>query len=203
MTAQSRSTPIPSIYHADNEWWEEGRQRIFADGSAENADDPRLARAGFGLFFGPNHIFNYSAIVTGMPQTSFRAESMALRHIVRTVTWPSLLVFDCLAVVDAFQLLLDGGVITSIADFDVWEDIIQADIQHFEIKWVKAHLTDAEAAIAVAAGRFSWREILANRSVDLIAKDAVALHNLPVEIIDHASVHPADASGDLDASNPG
>ena len=61
--------------------------KVYTDGSAIHGTSRELARAGWGVFYGPSSPHNHSSKLHGPTQTSYRAEVRALLHAVQTDSW--------------------------------------------------------------------------------------------------------------------
>ena len=124
---------------------------VYTDGAAYNADYALTARAGWAVWYSDNSAHNYYRPLAGYIQSSHRAELRAILHVVRTAINPTIIMCDCLAVVNALLILLkaraaEGEHLTcldmlsnKIADYHIWQKVAQlvdhAPPHYFRIQW--------------------------------------------------------------------
>ena len=79
-----------------------------SDGSGDFPREDRLRRCGYSLYFAPDHPWNVEEPLNGQNQTAPRAELRAILALLPRVCQPTLVLCDCLGVVNGVQQLLDG-----------------------------------------------------------------------------------------------
>ena len=88
--------------------YSDGYLLTFTDGSVSNGTHMYLARAGWGVFYGPNSKLNTNAPLRGPIQTSNRAEIRTILHVMRTAVVPTRVWADCKGVVDTYQDIINN-----------------------------------------------------------------------------------------------
>ncbi len=165
------------------EVWENQRVLAFTDGAAMNPRDARRSRAGWAVYYGPDHQWNEKQPLHGDFQCSYRAELAAVTHVIATAQIPTAIVSDCQAVVDAVAEIIDGGSGTDLdCDADLW-NIIRARVREapdgfFDIAWIPSHLTDEQIERAEESGGYTRAHFEANRAADEMAKQAASMHTI-------------------------
>ena len=173
-------------FDASNCWYEGGYIRCFTDGSCLYPRHFLLARAGYSVFFGPNHPNNITAPLKGPSQTSYRAELRAILAAIRTCPHPLWITTDCMAVKDTAQAIIDGLPLPKgVCDRDLWDHLIPLlrGRDNIRISWIKAHLDPDIAEHYVLAGVFTSREVEANEAADKAAKQAASTYLSNIDII--------------------
>jgi ribonuclease HI len=90
------------------ERWEEGYRRAASDGSCTDPDDYRLARAGYGIYYGKDHPMNKAKPLYGeRVQNSYVAELRALVEVCEEADVPTWITLDNEAVVKQAQTMMD------------------------------------------------------------------------------------------------
>jgi len=69
--------------------------KVYTDGSGYYGTQRKIARAGWGVFYGKGSESNISSKLHGPVQTSYRAELRALLHVVRNTTVHVMIMIDC------------------------------------------------------------------------------------------------------------
>ena len=106
------------------EHWFDIRLRVWSGGACANQAEPRRRRAGWALFYGPNHPWNHSRPLQGYVQTSDRAELQGIVAAVERHTWsivPMDLSQDNLANVESACRLRRTPQIPAQTNVDSWQ----------------------------------------------------------------------------------
>ena len=117
-------------------------------------------------------------------QTVYRAELMAICHVVLTATEPTHIVSDCESVVNNAAMIFYGN---HHGNFngdhaDLWkslyERVRQKDQGHFRITWVPSHTDLANAKELQEKGGPQERMLIGNHWADNEAKRGMQHHNI-------------------------
>ena len=105
----------------------------------------KIARAGWGVFYGNDSPHNASQKFHGPVQTSYKAELRALLQVVRCVEEPVITMIDCKAVVNTVQKFLDHGEqgLDKLAEQDLWNYIFKIcnrQPDFVRVQWMPSHL---------------------------------------------------------------
>ena len=87
---------------------EQERVTAYTDGTACNPDDYRRRRAAWGVHYAHGHEWNCNGPIPDELQTVYRAELMAVNHVIQSAIRPTHIVSDCLSVVNTLRDVIAG-----------------------------------------------------------------------------------------------
>ena len=180
--------PFDSSDHREKEWWIESKRVAFGDGSCSNPKDYRLARAGAGVYFGPDHPANLSTPVPGDSHTSYSAELWAALQAVEVTDTALHYTCDNKAVAEQAEKLVNID-LNQKPDFThwkcgwmwnrVWDIICTRPRGYFTFSWQKGHVKERHPEL-VEQGVYSQKEADWNDEADKLAEQAAEKEGIPL-----------------------
>jgi ribonuclease HI len=118
--------------------------KCWTDGACTEPRDPRVRRAGWGLWLAPGHAWNSSGPLLGQEQTAYRAELRAIVAALEKFAGEVNVASDNESAVNAAKLVMQDPGISTVTwpHNDLWMRLRNA-VQHrpgrIQIRWVKGH----------------------------------------------------------------
>ena len=156
---------------------DQGRITAYTDGTACNPDGHRRRRAAWGVYYAHDHAWNCNGPIDDELQTVYRAELMAVNHVIQSSTSSTHIVSDCLSVVNTMRTVIGEQQQKFKGDHaDLWTQIPQTVHSKprgfFSITWVPSHTDVDKAREAEERGGHKRSMILRNQAADNEAKRA-------------------------------
>ena len=136
------------------------------------------------------------APLAGLAQSSFRAETLAILHVVPRAAVPVRIMCDCKGVVELFKKLIndDANDISRLPDSDLWVDIRRAlppdPLRYLDIVWMPSHLEESKNLVkrvkALDEG-ITLADVDGNVAADELAKKGAEQIALPKHIAEEYS----------------
>ncbi len=154
--------------------------RVWTDGACIAPKDPRIRRAGWGLWIGPGHPYNSYAAVLGDEQTAYRGELRAVVAAAERFTGELQIASDNEAVVKTAMQIIEGSeMLTCIQPHsDLWlrfRNALLARHGPVQIRWVKGHRYEQ--------GYFD-EDAVGNHGADRLAEKGALLHAVSSHLVE-------------------
>jgi ribonuclease HI len=158
-------------------------QKIWTDGASPHNQDSRFRRAGSGIYYGLEHIMNWSGILPGLAQSNQRAELFAVLVACLRDPRPLDIRSDSEWVCKGFSSLsswVSQGWQGEHAD--LWNMLaceVSSRACDVSVSWCKGHATWKD----VDRGRTTSEDKIGNDGADKLAVDGAAKHRVPPEVV--------------------
>ncbi len=161
------------------------------DGACPRQADPRLRRAGCGLFFSEGHSQNQSWPLPGVAQTSMQAELCAVKRLLQILWRPTIVLIDCRPIVDGMQRVIRGDTLPQGKLAHFWLEVRTIYNQKVavygdcvRVRWIPSHRTEAQmnAIVMDEVPVLTETERSFNEGADKLAVQGAAAHMVPANV---------------------
>lgn len=152
------------------------------------------------MWYSATSTFTRAGRLAGPVQTSFKAETRAILHVLRTAGVPTCIMCDCLTVVRQFNAILQDPLACTEdhADGELWEKmrelVASAPNSFFQCQWIPSHLDDADHPNHkkrdkyLRDGTTTLQHIHGNAQADKVADEGTALHTTDADALYDAKI---------------
>lgn len=174
---------IDSTTYRKGCWWPDGFRRVFTDGACIDPSDDRLARAGFGVYGGPNCPENKSRKLEGYLQCPYRAELRAVVDACCESDTPTWVILDNEVVATHAAALLEGHNAQRPSKcLKLWDCLEnrcgEQPIGTYRVTWMKGHIL-GEHNEYIEKGMATQKEAEWHHLAGMCADAGAELHRVP------------------------